>query len=192
MNQLHNRYFVMRHGESRANVAGIIIATPENGVLDKYGLTDMGIDQVRTSAEQSALSPDTIIYSSDFSRARQTAEIVAGAIGTAIVTLTPALRERHFGHHELQPNTLYQQVWDSDVNDPTHRQDDVESVRDVVSRVNQLVAEIEHNHHNQTVLLVSHGDTLQIAQTVFENIDGRHHRSLNHLNTAQIRELRAK
>jgi broad specificity phosphatase PhoE len=66
----------MRHGQSKANLKEIIISHPENGLLEKYGLTELGRQQARQSAASSPLTKDTLILSSDFSRARQTAEIV--------------------------------------------------------------------------------------------------------------------
>ena len=39
------------------------------------------------------------------------------------------------------------------------------------------------------VVLVAHGDVLQILQTSFARVDVRQHRSLEHLQTATLREL---
>ena len=46
--ELNSQYFIMRHGESTANVEGIIVSTPENGVT-KYGLSEEGQAQVKQS-----------------------------------------------------------------------------------------------------------------------------------------------
>ena len=42
------------------------------------------------------------------------------------------------------------------------------------------------------ILLVSHGDTLQILEAGFLRMDPSAHRQLPHLDTAQIRELRLR
>ena len=42
---LKNRYFAMRHGQSEANAAGIIVSDPANG-CPRYGLTPLGRQQV--------------------------------------------------------------------------------------------------------------------------------------------------
>jgi broad specificity phosphatase PhoE len=39
------------------------------------------------------------------------------------------------------------------------------------------------------VVLVSHGDVLQILQTAFEGLDPSKHRSIPHLPTAELRQL---
>ena len=41
-------------------------------------------------------------------------------------------------------------------------------------------------------VLVSHGDALQITQTAFAGIPPAQHRSLEHMNPAQVRELIAR
>ena len=71
---MHNRYFLMRHGESEANVADLIISYPETG-CKRYGLSKQGRQQVRLSALESGLGSDTLIISSDFLRARETATL---------------------------------------------------------------------------------------------------------------------
>ncbi|MBO0821370.1 MAG: histidine phosphatase family protein, partial [Nocardiopsaceae bacterium] len=82
MNQLtgatepRNRYFLMRHGQSKANVAKIIVSSLAADASGDYGLTALGREQVLLAAKRSGLPPDTVICSSPFARARQTAEIV--------------------------------------------------------------------------------------------------------------------
>jgi len=46
------------------------------------------------------------------------------------------------------------------------------------------------SHTRCKVILVAHGDVLQILQTAFLNVDGSIHRSLDHLETACVRELK--
>ena len=36
---LNNKYFILRHGESKANVAEIIISDLENGIKEEFTLT---------------------------------------------------------------------------------------------------------------------------------------------------------
>lgn len=82
--KLKNRYFIIRHGESKANVAEIILSHPEEGMKENYTLTAKGENQVRTSVEkvkyQGILDNETIIYSSPFSRCKKTAEITTVSI----------------------------------------------------------------------------------------------------------------
>jgi glucosyl-3-phosphoglycerate phosphatase len=191
--KLKNRYFIQRHGKSEANLLGIILSDPTEGV-PKYGLTDEGRAQVRASAEQALakglLGAETIIISSDFKRAIETARITQEVLGAGPVTLTDRLRERSFGLHEGKSNERYQLVWDDDAKDPTHTIESVESVESVLERATSIILEQEEVCEEKTFLLVSHGDTLQILQTAFTSLGGAKHRSLPHLETAEIRELK--
>ena len=66
-----------------------------------------------------------------------------------------------------------------------------------VKTIERLIGEIErelggfsgNDDVPWTVLLVAHGDVLQIAQTAFARADPTQHRDLPHLETAAVREL---
>ena len=187
--RLANRYFAMRHGQSNANVAGIIVsrlATDEDG---DYGLSELGRQQARDAASASGLGSGTLICSSDFARARETAEIVRACLGAPAITLAAALRERDFGAWEGTSSASYAKVWAADAVDPGHAADSVEPASAVLDRATALVADLERRHSGRDILLVSHGDTLQILQAGFHDIDPARHRALAHLGTAEIRRL---
>jgi len=76
VDRLTNTFSIMRHGQSKANVAGIIVSCIENDLRGDYGLSELGRAQALEAAQACGLATDTVIFSSDFSRARQTAEIV--------------------------------------------------------------------------------------------------------------------
>mgnify|MGYP001556068181 FL=1 len=190
INRLGNRYFAMRHGHSIANQQGIIVSHPDNG-CDRFGLSELGREQVKQSLQNfGLLDVNTIIVSSDFCRARESAEIVNAQLsGDGSINLDSRLRERNFGELELTPDSRYMDVWQQDAKDPDSQLRGVESVNQVMSRVTSVVAEYEARYTGATILLVSHGDALQILQTAFARMDGSSHRQLDHLHTAQIRPL---
>jgi broad specificity phosphatase PhoE len=179
----------MRHGQSKANIQNIIISHPQNGVHQDYALSDLGREQALESAKKSILTKNTIIYASDFSRARETAEIVRKELGAPKIHITEALRERHFGDWEKLDSANYHKVWEFDKIDADHNLHNVESVRSVLDRATALIATLERQYSGQDILLVSHGDTLQILQTGFQKLDPTGHRSLTHLETAEIRQM---
>lgn len=188
--RLKNRYFAMRHGHSLANQQAIIVSQPENG-LEGFGLSDRGRVQVRESLQQfSVSSANIIIVSSDFCRARQSAEIAAQSLDSFdAINLDPRLRERNFGELELTADSGYAAVWKADAENPDHQLMGVESVNQVMQRVTSVIIEYEGSCSDNSILLVSHGDALQILETAFAGMDGSAHRQLEHLHTAQIREL---
>ncbi len=187
--KLKNRYFILRHGESKVNIAKIILSDPTNGVPD-YGLTDKGKKQVRNSvSKNNILDGDTIIYSSDFKRAKETAEITKEILKTEEIHLTKLLHERFFGNFEKTTNKNYDVVWAHDAKDPNHQFENVESVNNVLDRTTKLILNLEKKYENKKILLVAHGDSLQILQTGFEMVCPSTHRGLTHLALAEIREI---
>jgi len=188
---LGNRYYVMRHGHSLGNQQGIIVSYPENG-CDGFGLSEQGREQVEASLRiDSLLDVDTVIVSSDFNRAVESAAIARQALSSRSPIETDVrLRERNFGQLELGPDSAYQAVWQHDEQDPDSDYRAVESVNQVMSRVTGLIVDLERRFADTSLLLISHGDALQILQTAFAGRDASTHRQLQHLQTAEIRYLR--
>jgi probable phosphoglycerate mutase len=193
--QLRNTYYAMRHGRSVANDEGIIVSDPAQGVPG-YGLSEEGRRQVESSVAEAMrnglLDATTLIVTSDFARARQSAEIASEVLGAREIIVTPKLRERFFGKWEKQHYSSYWHVWERDALDDANRHDGVESTQDVLARTTSLVRDLERDYDGRTILLVSHGDPLQILQTAFERLDPSKHRLLPPLETAQIRKLELK
>jgi probable phosphoglycerate mutase len=187
--ELRNTYHVLRHGHSVANQLRLIVSSPAVG-LEAYGLSDRGADEVRASirAKAAGLAGIRRIYCSDFLRTRQSAEIAAESI-QAPVECSWRLRERGFGDWEGSGSDHYQQVWERDAADDSHRDWNVESVRDVARRLMGLLREIESAGSGQAYLLVSHGDPLQILLTAVSGADLRSHRRLDPLRTAELRSF---
>jgi broad specificity phosphatase PhoE len=214
--RLANRYFGMRHGESKANVAGLIVSRIETDGSGDYGLSERGRAQAADAAGRCGLGDLTIIRSSDFARAWQTAQIVRERIGAAAVVAAAELRERSFGELDGSPATGYARVWAADQADaqaatageaggpgeagagagagsagPAREPapDGVEPVTAVLHRTAALIAELERLHSGRDILLVSHGDTLAILAAGFLGVEPSRHRSVPPFGTAEIRPL---
>jgi broad specificity phosphatase PhoE len=188
--RLNNRYFAMRHGHSLANQQGVIVSHPENG-RDNYGLSELGRNQVRASLQQNnLLDANSVVVTSDFKRARESAGIAFEVLACSVsICEESRLRERNFGELELATDDRYGEVWQQDEINPDSRFRGVESVNQVMARVTAVVADYENRYSAATILVVSHGDALQILQTAFARRDASSHRQLEHLNTAEIRQL---
>lgn len=187
--ELRNRYFLMRHGQSKANVAKIIVSSLARDAGGDYGLTARGREQAAASAVKSGLPPDTLIFTSGFARARQTAEIVREHLKAPSVEVTEAvaLRERYFGVFDGTGTANYETIWAGDQQGRTGW--DAEPVTAVLERTTELVAGLDRQHHGRDILLVSHGDPLQILQAGFIKLDPGYHRGIKHLETAEIRPV---
>lgn len=192
VHHLRNCYYGMRHGTSEANLMHLISSDPAVAT-HSHGLTETGRQQAQSSARQWADQhcsdkQQVVVMSSDFLRASQTAEILAAACDTTVIH-TPILRERHFGSWNGTSDDNYHKVWQRDAEDALHTENEVESVMSVVDRVTRLVLELERKYSDADIVLVAHGDVLQITQVAFAKTDPRHHRSLKHLPQAEIRPL---
>jgi len=141
--KLLNRYYVMRHGESSANKAGIIISHPTTGI-NSYGLTSDGQKQVEDSINASSLCGKiTKIYTSDFLRAYETAMIAANICGIKKTIPESLLRERYFGKFEGKESRNYSEVWLKDEKNPDNNDHGVESTSEVGKRMLKAVKNSE-------------------------------------------------
>ena len=126
-----HRYFLLRHGESEANVEKIVSSNPEKACFH-HGLTERGRTQASMAAgvlfkvleEDNADERDLLIYTSDFKRARETAGIAGSTLKSAtqltqvhkfhenetVYKLDERLRERNFGDFEGTSNTIRQSM----------------------------------------------------------------------------------
>lgn len=189
-----NRYFLLRHGESVPNQRGVILSDPEEGKKEEHALTPRGEKQVVASIaaakDGGSLGADAVIWSSPFSRTRRTAEIAREGLGVGeAIVFDDRLRERWFGDWEREGNGNYESVWNDDARDPEHRIAHVESVADVMRRISALMDDLGRRYDGRRILIVSHGDVLQILQAVSEGRSPAEHRQIPPLATAEIREM---
>ena len=138
------------------------------------------------------LSDKLVVISSDFKRAKETAKIIHQHFQVkAPLRLERSLRERNFGELNLTEATNYQRVWAHDAQDPNHTVFGCESVMSVFSRTSALIESLEAKYKNkgQLILLISHGDTLQVSLTAYAGIAPECHRTLDHLDNCDVKEL---
>ena len=207
---LHHRYVALRHGQSEANVQGIISSEPSVAVV-QHGLSASGRAQAQKAGVAlvelaKASGCGLAVVTSDFKRALETAQAVHEAAERAGVPTWPSqapqievrLRERYFGEFNGESDDNYGRVWAEDAVSAQHEAFGVESVASVVARTGELLSDLDASaalrgqEQQWLVCLVAHGDVLQILQCAhFERQDPRLHRQLEHLPTATPRELGA-
>jgi probable phosphoglycerate mutase len=193
MKKLKNRYFIIRHGESKANVAHILLSHPKEGTVS-YGLSPKGKKQARASVlkskKEKLLDSDVIIYSSDFLRAKETAQIARKLLGIKKINFHKNLRERYFGKYDKTSLDNIKIVWERDEKNSSHNYQGTESPNKVLKRVLALIGALEKKYNGKKILLVSHGDVLQILHTHASGKPVGQHRKIPHLETAEVRELK--
>ncbi len=183
----HNRYLLMRHGHSEANARHLIISTPANG-LAGFGLSPLGHQQLDVLLDDWRWPIPTRILHSDFLRTTETAARIADHFELTLQP-EPRLRERHFGELEGQSDDSYSRVWAHDAGSAEHGAYGVESVASVAARMRGVIASLEGALHDETILLVSHGDPLQILLTALEGRLLTEHRAREPLLPASITAL---
>ena len=161
------RILLSRHGETTANVDRIF-----SGHTD-VALTPLGRRQARALGRRLKHEPLTAAYASDLARAQQTAELALRGRGVAVRT-DPALREFHFGEWEgmafREIRERYPNEWQRFLAiDETFCAPGGEPISAIRDRATEALSRIVGAHKNETVLVVTHGATLQ---TIFADILG--------------------
>lgn len=186
--ELGNTYFGLRHGESQANAASEIAWDPARAVAG-FGLTPAGREGVERGLRAADLPRAPLIVSSDLRRARETAEIARAVLEAPPVRLDPRLRERVFGQGEGGTNLLYDVVWAEDPLDPSRSRWCTEPVADLAARIMALLRELETEARGRTVLLVAHGDPLQVLRAVLSGHGPGAHRHSDHWKPGEVARL---
>jgi len=152
------RILALRHGETAWNRD-----TRIQGQLD-IGLNDRGRAQAAALAEALRDESITAIYSSDLSRARETAEAVA-AVSGAPLTLDIALRERAFGVFEGHTWAEIEANWPEDSlrwrkRDLAFAPGGGESLPVLFDRCVAAVERLAAAHPGETIAVVAHGGVM--------------------------------
>ncbi|HKU18925.1 MAG TPA: histidine phosphatase family protein [Candidatus Saccharimonadales bacterium] len=190
---LKNTYFILRHGESEANAARLITSDPAQ-CITRFGLTDRGRQQVTATIQkaklQGWLDAETIIYCSDFKRTVETAQLARQTLHAGAIRLSPALRERFFGALDGKQTTEYVEIWPQDQHDEqVQKRSGVETAEATAGRLTKFVKDLEAQYRGKRLLLVSHGDPLQVLQAAFAGLEPEQSRALTYIKPAEIRRL---
>ncbi len=150
-----NKYFVMRHGETEANKKSIICSIPTG----EWHLDADGIAQVEKSAESMKDKNIDLIFTSDFIRTLETAEIVREKIGLDKEKVIVDERLREMGIESFDGKN-WEEYHKSHIKTPenfkSHIAED-ESYQDVKNRITAFLYEVEEKYKDKNILFVTHG-----------------------------------
>ena len=158
--------WLVRHGESTWNIAGLA-----QGHNDEAELTERGLRQAAEAAAQFGYRPVRALYASDLRRAQQTAAAFAAVLGLPVCT-DARLRERSLGvlegaaHKAIGPSATG--LAGGLVVDPDTRPAGGESVRDLYHRAaafcDDLAASLRDRGGTSSgdVLVIAHGGTVRV------------------------------
>jgi probable phosphoglycerate mutase len=157
------RLWLVRHGQSRWNVAGRI-----QGQSYRAGsLTPTGRAQAEQTAGQLAGdAPDAVVVvASDLARAAETAAIIAGRLGLPL-EFDRGLREQNLGVLEgtssVEPDgqtDVLDQLWD----EPYRLAPGGESVAAMYDRVHRTLRRLAADRPGAELIVVTHGGPVRVA-----------------------------
>lgn len=163
------KLFLTRHGQTDWNIAG-----KYQGQSD-VPLNQTGILQAAALAKRLSAEKIDAIYSSDLSRAKDTAQTIANFHQLHINT-DSRWRELNFGdwegmnYKEMSAHSpeLFENWMKDSVNTSTPNG---ESLKQLARRVKTAFDEIKNKHKDQTVLVVSHSGALQALLATLLSIE---------------------
>jgi broad specificity phosphatase PhoE len=166
----HTALWLVRHGESTWNIAGLA-----QGHNDEAELTERGLTQAAEAAAQFGYRPVRAIYASDLRRAQQTAAAFAAVVGLP-VHVDARLRERCLGvlegvaHKTISQSDLGHgngRLFDPDVRPPAG-----ESVRDLYQRAAAFCDDLAAGLRGGTgdVLVITHGGTVRVIDAYLSGV----------------------
>lgn len=181
------RLWLLRHGESAGNVARDLAEAQQ---LERIALahrdvdvplSDRGVAQAegfgRWLAEQPREEQPTVVWTSPYVRAEQTARIALQAAGLpAELVVDERLREREFGVLDGLTRRGIQALWPQEaerrkaIGKFYHRPPGGESWADALLRVRSAVTEIEQRCRHDRVLVVAHQVVVLLTRYVVEGM----------------------
>ncbi len=154
------KIIIVRHGESKTNELGLLVGQGD------FPLTDLGLSQAEQTAEALAAEQIDAVYSSDLTRAMQTAVPHATRRGLAVIP-DKELRETHCGDWEsrafadLRENETELYVGGFCNRFMTFAFPGGESVPESGERFLHAVERIAKENEGRTVLIASHGGVIR-------------------------------
>jgi broad specificity phosphatase PhoE len=159
------RLLVLRHGQSAWNAAG-----RWQGHAD-IPLDDDGRRQAHEAAERlPSMGSFTAAWSSDLLRARQTAEIIAAAVGIDELHVDVRLRENDVGPWEGLNQQEVERGWPGYLA-ARRRPDGFESYEDAAARMCAALSDIAAGHPGADVLVACHGGVMRAVRRVLGAVD---------------------
>ncbi|MEK7573956.1 MAG: class I tRNA ligase family protein, partial [Patescibacteria group bacterium] len=155
----NNRYFILRHGEAYSNRKEILSCWPEK---EKIQLTDEGKKQIEKITGTLKKKNIQLIFASDLSRTKETAEIVSQEIKIP-VKLDERLREYNIGKFNGESVGNFSEFIGEEINF-SKTPEGGENLNDIRKRMMDFILDLERKYQNKNILIVSHGYPLWILE----------------------------
>ena len=163
--KLKNRYFILRHGDTVWSDK-IVYPSPDSSAV--Y-LNRKGEQKIKKAARELDKGKIDKIYSSDFYRAKQSAEIVAKELGLRI-KFDRRLRDTNLGIYHGRPKKEFYADFPDAEKRFYKRPKNGESWNDVRRRLRKFLKDSEAENSGKNILLVGHGDPLWLLEGLAQNL----------------------
>jgi isoleucyl-tRNA synthetase len=161
-----NTYILIRHGESEYNIKKLLNA--DRSVHNP--LTEIGRQQVSETAKQLSQKVD-FIYHSPLQRTKETAEILANALGGHNLQVDERLAESGMGELEGRPLGTKDTLLSSPEEEFTKSILGCETLNDIRIRMADFIHDMERTHQGKTIVIVSHGDPIWMMESVIKGLN---------------------
>lgn len=141
--------YIVRHGQTNYNVAGLHNADPK---VDVH-LTDTGISEAKTIAERLKDIPFNAIYVSELPRTRQTADII-NEFHQIPIHIDARLNDINSGFEGL-PVSDYHLLRDNSPDPFTYRYPGAESSEDVYHRTEEFLKDLKPQDYHDVLIVTS-------------------------------------
>lgn len=173
------KLFLVRHGETEENLAGILMGH-HHGVLTEKGKT-----QAKETANALKNHKFAHIYSSDLDRCVDTAELIKEFHPDTPLTFTKELRERNLGIFQGRKNNTVD--WDALPGEGDDKKpENGESISELKVRALDFIRELYDKHPNENILLVSHNGWIKQIISHFTGIPSK---DIAKVGNAQVIEV---
>lgn len=152
-----------RHGQALSNRDDFLNSDIDN---QKNGLTEKGIEDIKLDAKKLKKQGIKLdyIFTSDFKRTKETAEIFAAELGAELVE-DERLREVGVGEFEGKSDAAFAEFrlnnWDKWHQDSPRG---IESFQSLKSRTFDFLDEVKAKYADKKIMVVTHGDVLRVMQ----------------------------
>lgn len=167
--KLKNKYFILRHGQTIYQTKKKNFIYPFFPERPSIRLTKKGVKQIKAASVKLKKQKIDLIFSSDFFRTKQTANIAAKELGLKI-RFDKRLRDINLGVFRGGEKERFYLAF------PFHskkffyqRPSRGENWRDCRKRMLNFLKDIDKEYKNKNILVVSHGDPLWLLEGAVKN-----------------------
>jgi len=154
---------VVRHGETIENAKDIVMGQHDGTLSEK------GIEQAKTAAEELKTENLDQAWSSDLKRCVDTARYIIQFHPDLQLRTTPALREVNYGEFQGRPGAEIRAYFDKNGGfTQTSKAPGGESHIEMARRVTDFVNQLLPDHKDQTILIVSHNGPIEAIRAAIE------------------------